>query len=509
MAVTFLLFQVVVALLAVVLYYVHRNLSYFKRRNIPHESPHWLKGNLRELRSTRNFHDIYEAYYNKFKKLRVPFVGLFIHQRPAVFVMDLELVKHILIKDFSNFSDKGIYYNEKDDPISAHLFNLDGPQWRVLRNKMSSTFTSGKMKFMFPTVVAVANEFMAVMNEKSQENSVLEIRDLMARFTIDVIGTCAFGLKCNSLREEDAEFLQMGRATFQEKNHCNLVLAFMESYPYLGRKLGLVRTTKRVQDFYSRIVKETVAIREKENIKRSDFMDLLIELKNKKNSDQDHAEESKGITIEEVIAQAFIFFVAGFETSSSTMGYALYELAKNPHIQDKVRAEVEQVFEKHNQQFTYECMKDLKYLKQVISETLRLYTIVPHLNRQALKRYVVPGNPNYVIEAGQAVIIPAAAIHRDPEIYPDPEEFQPERFSPEECAKRDSVTWLSFGDGPRNCIGLRFGEMQSRIGLALLIKNFKFSTCAETPKTLEYDPNSFVLGVKGGIQLKVEAISRS
>jgi len=79
--------------------------------------------------------------------------------------------------------------------------------------------------------------------------------------------------------------------------------------------------------------------------------------------------------------------------------------------------------------------------------------------------------------------------------------------SPEESAKRPSVAWLPFGEGPRNCIGLRFGQMQARIGLAMLIKNFTFSPCSATPDPLIFDPHSAILlGIKGGIQLKVEAI---
>jgi len=124
----------------------------------------------------------------------------------------------------------------------------------------------------------------------------------------------------------------------------------------------------------------------------------------------------------------------------------------------------------------------------------------------AAKRYEVPGHPKFVIEAGQSVIIPSSAIHHDPSIYPEPYEFRPERFSSEESSSRPSVAWLSFGDGPRNCIGLRFGQMQARIGLALLIKNFKFSTCSKTPDPLIYDLRSFVLGVKDGIYLNVEAV---
>ncbi|XP_016974115.1 cytochrome P450 6a8 [Drosophila rhopaloa] len=506
MAFTYILFQVAIALLAIFTYYLHRKLTYFKRRGIPFEKPHPIRGNFEGLMKTKNFHQIYQDHYNKYRDSKAPFVGFFLFQRPAVFVIDLDLAKNVLIKDFSNFSDKGLYYNEKDDPISAHLFNLDGPQWRLLRNKLSSTFTSGKMKYMYPTVVSVVDEFMAVMHEKVEQNSVLDIRDLVARFTVDVIGTCAFGIKCNSLRDEKAEFLYFGKKSLVEKRHSTLLNGLMRSYPNLARKIGFVRTAQHIQDFYHRIVTETVAARERENIKRNDFMDMLIEMKNQKEITLDNGEVVKGLTIEEILAQAFIFFIAGFETSSSTMGYALYELAKNPDIQEKVRAEVEEVLQEHNQKFTYECSKSFKYLNQAINETSRLYTIVPNLDRVANKRYVVPGHPEFVIEAGQSVIVPSSAIHHDPTIYPEPLEFRPERFSPEESANRPSVAWLPFGDGPRNCIGMRFGQMQARIGLALLIKNFKFSTCSKTQIPLVYDPKSFVLGVKDGIYLKLEAI---
>ncbi|XP_052839469.1 cytochrome P450 6a8 [Drosophila gunungcola] len=506
MALTYTLFQVAIALLAIFTYYLHRKLTFFKRRGIPFEKPHPMRGNMEEFQKTKNFHQILQDHYNKFRESKAPFVGFFLFHNPAAFVIDLDLAKNVLIKDFSNFSDKGFYYNEKKDPISAHLFNLDGPQWRLLRNKLSSTFTSGKMKFMYPTVVSVADEFMAVMHEKVAQNSVLEVRDLVARFTVDVIGTCAFGIKCNSLRDEKAEFLHFGRRSLVDKRHGTLLNGFMRSYPNLARKLGLVRNAQHIQDFYRRIVTDTVAVREKENIKRNDFMDMLIEMKNQKEIKLDNGEVVKGLTIEEVIAQAFVFFIAGFETSSSTMGFALYELARNPHIQDKVRTEVEEVLEKHNQKFTYECTRDFKYLNQVINETSRLYTIVPNLDRKAHKRYVVPGHPEFVIEAGQSVIVPSSAIHLDPSIYPEPFEFRPERFSPEESANRPSVAWLPFGDGPRNCIGMRFGMMQARIGLALLIKNFRFSTCSKTPDPLVYDPNSFVLGIKDGIYLKLEVV---
>ncbi|XP_060652620.1 cytochrome P450 6a2-like isoform X2 [Drosophila nasuta] len=261
-----------------------------------------------------------------------------------------------------------------------------------------------------------------------------------------------------------------------------------------------------VHGFFMGLVNEKIAYREKENIKRNDFMEMLIELKKKGSYTLENGEVVKGLDIGELAAQVFVFYVGGFETSSSTMSYALYELSQHQDIQDKLREHINSVLQQHEGKLTYESIKAMDYLDQVISETLRLYTIVPFLERKALKDYVVPGHPKHVIPKGITVYIPAAAYHRDEDLYPDPMKFDPERFSAEQVANRNSVEWLPFGDGPRNCVGMRFGQMQTRIGLAQLIKNFKFSVCDKTDIPLIYNTRSVALGTVGGIFVRVERI---
>ena len=119
---------------------------------------------------------------------------------------------------------------------------------------------------------------------------------------------------------------------------------------------------------------------------------------------------------------------------------------------------------------------------------------------------MVPDNPKYVIKKDMPVLIPASAIHRDAQFYPNPNEFNPDHFTPEKVAARNSVEWLPFGDGPRNCIGMRFGQMQTRIGLTLLLKNFKFSVCPQTPIPMTYDKKAFLVMSESGIYLKVEKL---
>ncbi|XP_060652618.1 cytochrome P450 6a2-like [Drosophila nasuta] len=501
------LIYLVIAISALVAYLIYSNTTFWLNQGIPQDPPHPFYGNMVGFRKNRVVHDIFEEYYNKFRKAGHPFVGFSFLFKRSVLIIDTELAKNVLIKDFSNFADRGQFHNTHDDPLTGHLFNLDGKRWKEMRQRLSPTFTSGKMKFMFPTVIKVSEEFVKVMFEEVPAKSggaIIEIKELMARFTTDVIGTCAFGIECNTLRTPDTDFRKMGSKVFTDLRHGALLTAFAFSFPELANKLHMRLIPDDVHEFFMGLVNETIAYREKENIKRNDFMEMLIELKKKGSYTLENGEVVKGLDIGELAAQVFVFFLAGFETSSSTMSYALYELSQHQDIQDKLREHINSVLQQHEGKLTYESIKAMDYLDQVISETLRLYTIVPFLERKALKDYVVPGHPKHIIPKGITVYIPAAAYHRDEDLYPDPMKFDPERFSAEQVANRDSVEWLPFGDGPRNCVGMRFGQMQTRIGLAQLIKNFKFSVCDKTDIPLKYNPMSIVLGTIGGIYVKAE-----
>lgn len=125
--------------------------------------------------------------------------------------------------------------------------------------------------------------------------------------------------------------------------------------------------------------------------------------------------------------------------------------------------------------------------------------------RIALKDYKVPGT-DLLIEKGTRVMIPVDAIHYDSNIYPDPEMFNPERFNYDEISKRHPMAWLPFGEGPRNCIALRFGKMQTKIGLISLLRNFRFEVCEKTVVPIEIDKTHVLMASLGGIYLKVSKL---
>lgn len=350
---------VLFAILVYIIVYIKKKYSFWVGSGFPFIKPHFPYGSLKGSMDTIHLTHLLQKYYNEMKG-KGPFGGLYLLYRPAVLALDLDFVKTILIKDFNYFQDRGVYYNEKDDPLSAHLIALDGVDWKLLRAHITPTFTSGKIKIMFPAVVEISERLSDCWSKMITDSGELEIMDFLARFTTDVIGTCAFGIECNSLKDQEAEFRVMCRSIFKEPRHSMKMIFLMGAFPEVGRFLGMKTHTDDVLDFFMGIVNEAIAYRESNNIRRNDFMDLLLRLKN------DSKENVKQLTTNEIAAQVFLFFAAGFETSAAAMGFSLYELALNPEIQQRARKEINQILNKYNGDFPYEAMSELTYVDCIL-----------------------------------------------------------------------------------------------------------------------------------------------
>ncbi|XP_017126250.1 probable cytochrome P450 6a14 [Drosophila elegans] len=486
--------------------------TYWERKGVLFERPLPLVGNMKGIGSKYHFRDINQRIYDQFKG-KASFAGMYMFFKRTAMITDLDLIKQVLIKDFSYFQDRGVFNNPRDDPLTGHLFTLEGEEWRSMRHKLSPVFTSGKMKHMTGVIVEVGHRLAQAMEKSVQQaqmvDGIVEIKDLCARFTTDVIGSCAFGLECNSLQDPNAEFRNKGREIFVRRRHSQLVQAFLFTNAKLAKKLRLKVFPDDITDFFMSAVKSTVDYRLKNGIKRNDFVDQLIELRAE---DQEAAKKGQGIdlshglTLEQMAAQAFVFFVAGFETSSSTMSFCLYELAMQPAIQQRLRDEIASVLGNvEGGELNYDALAEMRYLDQVVAETLRKHPLLPHLIRECNRDYKVP-HTDIVLDNGVNALIPVHNIHHDPEIYPEPEKFDPSRFDPEEVKSRHPMAYLPFGDGPRNCIGLRFGKVQAKVGLVSLLRSFQFSVSKRTEVPLILSKKSFLLATENGLFLKVEAI---
>lgn len=496
------LFIALALTLATVIYFWQKSIyTFWTDRGIPQQPARFPLGT---IQFDRNFvykiDDDFKAYRGKAK-----YVGLYNALQPNLLVLDEELMKHMMVKDFSSFQSRGVYHNERDDPLSGHLFAIEGQKWRGLRNKLSPTFTSGKMRTMCPILIDIAERFKETMDEKIERGEKgIDMRDMFARFTTDVIGTCAFGLECNSLKDPKAKFREIGMKVFNEPRYPMWFQLMVNGFPKLSRTLRIKLISDEVESFFMQAVNDTFEHRIKNNIKRHDFVDLLIDLRNEKKSNSEADSHLDGLSMNEIAAQCFVFFLAGFETSSTVSSFTIYELARNQAVQDKLRAHVQSVLKKHSGQVTYEALKDMTYLEQCINEGMRMYPPVPMLQRSASEDYKLPGT-NVVLPKNTTVAFPIYSFHHDPKNYPKPENYDPERFSPQEVAKRHPFAFLPFGEGPRNCIGERFGMMQVKVGMVYLIANYRFTLNSKT-QPITFTKEAFVLTPETSLYFDIEQI---
>lgn len=341
--------------------------------------PSFPLGNMKGVGSTVHIVDRTQEIYEAFKK-RDKIAGFYSLLKPTMVLLDLDLIKDVLIKDFNNFADRGVYSNKDSDPVSAHMwdefcghyflthkyklrFALNGAEWRFIRNKLSPTFTTGKIKAMFGTVVETSEQLVKVID--SGKN--FEARDLCNRYICDVIGSVAFGLDCQALANEKCELLEAGNKIFRMSGLETARFFFVNSFMGLSKALNLRLMNADCSNFFIETVRQAIKYREDSKIHRPDFLNSLIQLKNTGTLDGEKIDNDKKLTFNQIVAEAFLFYFAGFETSATTMSFALFELAANLDIQARVRDEVKKTLEKYDGKFTYDSISEMIYLNQVFN----------------------------------------------------------------------------------------------------------------------------------------------
>nr|XP_022913704.1 cytochrome P450 6k1-like [Onthophagus taurus] len=469
-----------------------KNFGYWKKRKVPFLKPTPIFGNFYECLTFKK--SIGEMLQDMYKQIPDKVFGIWVFNKPHVVIKDPELIKMVLVKDFQYFSDRTVAADEKADSISSNiLFVLRNPEWKVIRKMMTPAFTSGKIKSMIP-LMAEAGDEMVQYIEKRVNLPTVESKEICAKYATDVITSCAFGVQGRCFQKEDAKFRQVGKDMF-EPNFTNGVRGI--SYFFLQELVYLLKIKfipPNVSEYLKQIFWSTINLREKTQQKRNDVIDIILKLKQQ--GDIDGVKFDGDIAV----AQAIQFFLAGFETTSSTMAFTLYELCLNKSIQTKLRSEIKSVLKKHDE-ITYEAIQSMKYLDKVVSETLRKYPVLPFLDRMCNTDYKLPGT-DIIIEKGTPVYIPMFGLHYDEKYWKDPQKYDPERFSDEEINKRHQYAYIPFGSGPHNCIGERFGLISTKLGLVNILNRFEVEKNADTPIPLKYSARSFVLASTIGLPMK-------
>ncbi|XP_037812133.1 LOW QUALITY PROTEIN: probable cytochrome P450 6t3 [Lucilia sericata] len=486
--------------------------SYWKRRNIPFIKPLPLVGNLLDLILLKvSFGELFQQLYEHPTLQNRDYGGIFVLQQPALIIREPELIRKLLIKDFDMFLNRF----EAADQIYDHMGFLTLPLskyeiWRTCRKKMSEVFTSGKIKYrMYPLMLKIAQELESYILRQF-ENTLydikemdIEVKEMCSLFTTDLTSVLHYGVDVKGLKTGHSSLRQQTKELFKAnfKQVLNFLIVFF--LPHLTTVLRAKVFSSCYSKFMRDFTLESYWQRQKipePSLIQGDLLDVLQRFQNDGSVTDSYSQHPDFIP-----SQVAIFLLAGFETSSSVIGFILYELSKYPEIQQRLRSELNEAFS-GEKCLSYEKLQELSYLHGVVSEGLRMYPAAAFINRECTPGKDSPQGfylkPDLFVPKGMPLYVSILGLHRDPKHWPEPHIFRPERFAPDNLPNIHPMTYLPFGAGPHGCIGSRLGLLQVKLGLAHILRICRVQKCTQTPTDIKFDAKSFMLQAKGGIYLK-------
>nr|AVL92877.1 CYP450 [Locusta migratoria] len=489
--------------------------THFSSRGVPCVSPLPFVGNMLNMVLGRKaVTDIVADLYSRLEPH--PYAGVYNFTMPLLMVRDPEIIRAVTVKDFDHFTDHvGFTTSSKANPLlKKMLFSLNGKEWHDMRATLSPAFTSMKMKNMFVLMTEIGQQLVDYLSKETakceDKTLTLELKNFFTRLTNDIIATTAFGIKVDSLSDPDNQFYSMGRSLTNIRPIVGM--GYMIS-PKLMEFLGIPFFDQKTVGFFKSIVSNTIAMREKQGIVRHDMIHLLMQARRGELSSQDAQKngvvETKGrqLSEDDIAAQAMLFFFGGFDTVATLLMFLGYLLATHEEVQQRLQQEVDQLMDQSGGQPSYEQVMGCQYLDMVISETLRMYPPAPFLDRECVRAYSLPATdscPGVELRPRDAIWIPVHGIHNDPNYFPQPDTFRPERFTPENKQLIEPFTYFPFGSGPRICIAQRFALMEIKIVMLYLMSQFSVEVVDKTPVPIKLDPsNSVSVSIKGGAWLGI------
>ncbi|CAN9510194.1 unnamed protein product [Ophioblennius macclurei] len=476
----------------ITLFYVYSTWTFgaFKKLGVSGPKPIPVFGTMLEYR--KGFHNFDMDCFKKYGKSW----GIFEGRQPVLCTIDPATIKTVLVKECYSFftNRRNLHLN---GPLYDAVFIAEDDQWKRIRSVLSPSFTSGRLKEMFGIMQHHCTTLVNNMKKVADKAEPLDLKESFGPYSMDIITSTAFSVDIDSLNNPSNPFVTNIKKMLKFDMLDPLFIAVV-FFPFLGpifEKMELSLFPKSVTNFFFAALQKIKSGRETNNQKsRVDFLQLMIDSqKNLNGGDQD-----KGLTDHEILSQAMMFVFAGYETTSSTLTFLAYNLATNPDVMKKLQQEIDTTFPNKGP-IEYQALMDMEYLDAAFNESLRLFPISPRLERVAKASVEING---LVIPKDMAIIVPTWPLHRDPEIWPEPEKFKPERFSKENKDTIDPYTYMPFGLGPRNCIGMRFALVSMKLVMTKILQRFSFAVCRETEIPLEMDVQG-LLSPKRPLKLKL------
>lgn len=426
--------------------------------------------------------------------------GGFEFRKPMLAVADPDMLKTILVKECLTY-----FTNRRNLRLNGELYDAvstaEDDHWRRIRNILTSSFTSGRIKEMFSIMKHHSRKLTASLQSKAHNNEVITVKDFFGAYSMDVMASCAFSVDMDTINNPSSPLVTHAQKLFKISIPLFFLQGFFPVFLPLLELLGFSFFPKSTTDYFKTLLEKVRA--ERSGSSNQNSGDVLQHMINSQTaSDPKKEKQNKGLTDHEILSNATMFVFAGYETSATTLVFLAYNLARNPEVMKRLQEEIDSTFP-NKAAVHYEDLMQMEYLDSVVDECLRIYPPAGRLERTAKETVKIGG---ITIPKGMLVMIPVYAMHRDPELWPEPEQFKPDRFSKQNKQSINPYTYLPFGLGPRNCLGMRFALMMVKLALVEVLQNYSFSVCEETEIPLTMSPESLVGPLK---PIKLKIVTRS
>lgn len=366
-----------------------------------------------------------------------------------------EFIQHILQKNHRNYRKTFIQTDILGHYVGEGLLTSDGPYWLQQRRLIQPAFHREKLERI---VRIMSDETDRFLGEHWKPGEVVNVYRQMHTLAFRIVARSLFGT------EVDEEVL-----TTLSRN-ITLIQSFVTRrirQPYLGwwfQVSGALEKHDRISESSRNLLMGIIRERMQSGASHADLLDLLLNSR--------YEDTGEGMTDKQILDESLILFVAGHETSANALTWCLYLLSKHPEWYEAVSAEVASA------PSSFQELMQLQITKQVIQETMRIYPPAWIIDRVSVEDDAVMG---YRYPGKTFTIQYIYGVHHDPDLWPDPQRFDPERFSQENVKTHVPYSYLPFGGGPRLCIGNQFAMLEMLLVISYIVRHFRIELAGEHP----------------------------
>ena len=408
---------------------------------------------------------------------------------PVVVVNHPDYVRHVLVDAADRYGKDVILFRLVQAALRNGLIaTADMGLWRRQRRMMAPHFTPRAVTAFVASMTDETERQVRHWESTGRVGDVVDVTDELGRLALRIVTRSLFGVDVGTEAE------RFERA-FRE---ANAVLSDVFRFPFpplsvpTPRSLRLRRAVAELDAVVTGIVRQRT-LDGRTAGEHTDLLGLLLDSVD----EQDGGGDGKGMSLEQLCHEVMNISAGSYETTACTFSWLFYVLSRNPEIEKKVHAEVDEVLGGRKPE--HGDLPRLAFTRRVVEETLRLYTPAYQFMRRANTDDEIGG---YRVPAGTSILISSYFLHRDPQFWAAPERFDPEHFRPEAVAGRPKHSFLPFGAGQRVCIGKHFAMTELVLAVATLARTHRFVLPDGAPEVV---PDALItLHPRGGVHLRLE-----